>query len=468
MYLQHLCLPVRRPPFKALLLSAMMASGLTANAMDLLQAFDAAQQSDASILSARATTQAERERLPQAKSQMLPSLNASVSSMKNQLESETPNFLGVTQTTHTDYPSTNKSVTLRQPLYRPQLLAQYRQAQSLVDDAEAVLMQEEQNLAVRVAGAYFDALLAHEQLSLILAQQAAYAKQLDASKKSFAAGSGIRTDIDEAQARLDMNLAQEIEARQNVSYTLQQLQMLVKQPIEKLAELNASKLELLSPQPDNLQDWVTRAEANSPQLRSLKARVDAARQETEKAKSGHYPTIDAIVQWSDSKSESVTNTSSRYINKSYGLQLNVPLFAGGYVNSLVRQALASQTRAEQNLEAGRLDLSLRVYKEFRGVTENIPKVKALEQALRSADQMIISSRKSFQAGSRTMLEVLNAEQQRTVVLRDLAQARFMYLISKIRLLALVGGADRGVVEQVNLVLATPAMPVSSTPLTAKQ
>lgn len=451
MFFKHLYSPVCRPPFKALLLSAMMGSGFSAQAMDLLQAFDAAQQSDATILSARATALAESERLPQAKSQMLPSLNASVSSMQNQLESETPNFLGVTQTTNTDYPSSNKTVTLRQPLYRPQLLAQYRQAQSLVDDAEAVLVQEEQNLAVRVAGAYFDALLAHEQLSLILAQQAAYTKQLDASKKSFAAGSGIRTDIDEAQARFDMNLAQEIEARQNVSYTLQQLQMLVNQPIDQLAELNAAKLELLSPEPNSLQDWVTRAEANSPQLRSLKARLEAARQETEKAKSGHYPTLDAIAQWSDAKSESVTNTSSRYINKSYGLQLNIPLFAGGYVNSLVRQTLASQTRAEQNLEAGRLDLGLRVYKEFRGMTDNIPKVKALEQALRSADQMILSSRKSFQAGSRTMIEVLNAEQQRTVVLRDLAHARFMYLIAKIKLIALVGEADRNAVNSINVV-----------------
>ena len=468
MFFQPLRPSICRPPFKALLLSVMIGSSMTANAMDLLQAYEAAQSSDATLLAARATAQAEHERLPQAKSQMLPSLNASVSSMKNQLESETPNFLGVEQTTHTGYPSSNKTVTLRQPLYRPQLLAQYRQAQSLVDDADAALTQEEQNLAVRVAGAYFDALLAHEQLSLILAQQAAYTKQLDASKKSFAAGSGIRTDIDEAQARLDMNLAQEIEARQNVSYTLHQLQMLVNQPIEKLAELNASKLELLSPQPNNLQDWVTRAEANSPQLRSLKSRVDAASQETEKAKSGHYPTLDAVAQWSDSKSESVTNTSSRYINKSYGLQLNIPLFAGGYVNSLVRQTLASQTRAEQNLEAGRLDLGLRVYKEFRGMTENIPKVKALEQALRSADQMIISSRKSFQAGSRTMIEVLNAEQQRTVVLRDLAQARFMYLISKLRLLSLVGGADRSVVEQLNGVLATPAMPVPAIPSTVMQ
>jgi outer membrane protein TolC len=134
------------------------------------------------------------------------------------------------------------------------------------------------------------------------------------------------------------------------------------------------------------------------------------------------------------------------------VQLNIPLFAGGYVNSQVRQSLASQERAKQLLEAGRRDLGLRVAKEFRGMTENIPKIKALEQALRSADQLVLSSQKSFQAGSRTLLDISNAEQQRMAVQRDLAQARYMYLISKIGLLALVGGADFDAVAAANRVL----------------
>jgi protease secretion system outer membrane protein len=93
-----------------------------------------------------------------------------------------------------------------------------------------------------------------------------------------------------------------------------------------------------------------------------------------------------------------------------------------------------------------------VHKEFRGLTENIPKINALEQALRSADQLVLSSRKSFQAGSRTVVDILNAEQQRTLVLRDLAQARYIYLMSNIRLLALVGGADAEAVVAINQVL----------------
>ena len=187
-------------------------------------------------------------------------------------------------------------------------------------------------------------------------------------------------------------------------------------------------------------------------MQSLKAQVEVARQEVDKAKAGHYPTLDAVAQWSRSDSENVLSINSRYTDNAVGLQLNIPIFSGGYVNSLVRQALAGLDRAEQVLEAGRRDLGVRVHKEFRGVTENIPKIRALEQAVRSSDQLVLSSQKSFQAGSRTVVDVLNAEQQRMVVLRDLAQARYMYLISKIRLLALVGEADAQAVAAINRVL----------------
>jgi TolC family type I secretion outer membrane protein len=440
-------------PFKCLALgSLLLCLSTTAWSMDLLQAYEAAQQQDATILTSRAAAQAGRERLPQARSQLLPNVAASVASNRNKLVSTAPDFLGQEQTTDSAYPSSNQTLTVRQPLFRPYLTAQYRQAKAQVDDADATLAQDEQNLAVRVSGAYFEAMLTHEQLALVLAQRTAYNTQLDAARKLFAAGSGTRTDVDEAQARLDMTVAQEIEARQNIDYTLRQLQILVNQPIDGLATLDVSKLELLDPQPNRLEDWTERAEQNSPQMQSLKAQVEVARQEVDKAKAGHYPTLDAVAQWSRSDSENVLSINSRYTDNAVGLQLNIPIFSGGYVNSLVRQALAGLDRAEQVLEAGRRDLGVRVHKEFRGVTENIPKIRALEQAVRSSDQLVLSSQKSFQAGSRTVVDVLNAEQQRMVVLRDLAQARYMYLISKIRLLALVGEADAQAVAAINRVL----------------
>ena len=296
--------------------------------------------------------------------------------------------------------------------------------------------------------------MSHDQLALVLTQQQTYATQLDAAHKALAAGSGMRTDVDDAQARLDMGLALEIEARQNVAYTLSQLQTLIKQPIDKLATLDADSLDLAYPQRNRLEDWIALAEQTSPQIQSLKARVEIAHHDIDRAKSGHYPTLDAVAQYAQSDSENMINTSSRYTNHSVGLQINIPIFAGGAVNATVRQALAGLDRAEQILEAGRRDLGVRVHKEFRGVTANIPKIKALEQALHSADQMVLSSRKSIQAGNRTVLDLLRAEQQRATVLRDLAQARYVYLISKIKLLSLVGKADLPALMTLNKALKT--------------
>jgi protease secretion system outer membrane protein len=418
-------------------------------ALDLSQAYQAAMEQDASLRAARASTAARSERIPQTRAQLLPNLSASASRNRNALDSTEPNFLGTPVTTSRNYNSSSAALTLRQPLFRKYQMADYRQAQAQVEDANAILEREIQNVGVRVSGAYFEALLTADQLALVLSQKIAYTSQLDAAKKRFAAGSGTRTDIDEAQAALDLNAAQELEARQNVDFTRRQLQTLVNQPVDSLATLDAGKLVLGPPVPNRLEDWTERAEAGSPEIRSLKAQVEAARREVEKAEAGHYPTLDAIAQVSRNESDTVTSVNNRYTNKSIGLQLSVPLFAGGYVNSTIRQALADQERAEQSLEALRRDLGVRVHKEFRGVTEGVLQVRALEQAVRSTEQVTLSNRRSFEAGSRTLNDTLNAEQQNVSAQRDLAQARYIYLISRVRLQALAGGPKTEVIDEIN-------------------
>lgn len=425
----------------------------TAWSMDLLQAYQAAQKNDANILAARASADAGREREPQALAQLLPNVSLSLSRNQNNLSSTTPNFLGVEQTTDTNYASNNQTLTVRQPLIRTYQWAQYQQAKLQVEDVDAALRDDEQNLAVRVAASYFDALLAREQMAIVQTQIAANTTYLDSARKRFTAGDAARTDADEAQARLDMTMAQEVEARQNVDFTTRQLQVLVAQPVDALATLRVPKLNLLAPEPNNLESWIGRAQATSPLHRSLQAKLAVARLEVNKASSGHHPTLDAVAQWSRSESENVTSTNSRYTNAALGLQLNIPIYAGGGVNSSVRQALAGQTAAEQALAAGEQDLAVRVHREFRGVTESVAKIKALEQAVRSAEQLVVSNQKSVQAGSRTLVDVLNAEQQRTSVLRELAQARYTYLMSRIKLMALVDGADEPFMVAVNQVLA---------------
>jgi len=428
---------------KSALRVALVLSSLTLAApawsLDLLQVYQLALEQDSTLRAARATADAMREQLPQAQAQLRPNVAFSAGRTHNDL----------TSTQSQSYFSNNQSLILRQPLYRKPLFAALEQAGHAVDDADAVLERELQNLGVRVAGAYLEALLAQDQATLVQAQKASITIQLDAARKALAAGSGIRTDIDEAQARLDWVLAQELEAAQQVQLSRRQIEVLVNQPVAELAPLDAAKLPLLAPLPAKVQDWIELASNSSPEILALQARLEVARLEVNKAQGAYYPTLDAVVQITRSANENVTTPSSSYNNKSIGLQLNVPLYAGGYTNSVVRQALAGQTRARELLEATRRDLGVRVHREFRGVTEGILRIQAREQALRSVTQLVISSQRSVAAGSRTVLDVLNAQDRQQQALRDLAQARYEYVLSRVRLQALVGGDKLQSIGEVN-------------------
>ena len=429
--------------------SAAACAWAQAPVMDLKQVYQAALEQDATIRASRAAADSGRERLPQARAGLLPQISASAGRNNNNLDTTSPNILGTPVTTNDQYASDNRTLQLRQPLVNMQRWLQFQQAKSVVEEVEANLDRDLQNLVVRVASAYFEALMADEQLDLVLAQKKTYTALVDAAKKGLAAGSGTRTDIDDAQSRLDMAKAQELEARQNQDLARRQLQLLVNQPVGQIAKLNVAALQLSAPMPANLDDWTRKAEQASPEIRGMQARLDASRREVSKAQAGHLPTVDAVAQWSNSGSENITRVNSRFENKTIGLQLNIPLYSGGYVNSTIRQALAEQTRVEESLEALRRDLGVRVHKEYRGVSEGVMRVKALEQAARSAEQMMKSTQMSLSAGSRTQLDVLNAQQQFTLALRDLAQARLVYLLSRVRLASLVGDDAMVSVEQVN-------------------
>ena len=430
-----------------------MAVVLPAWSLDLRQAYEAAYENDATIRAARAGAQASREKLPQARAQQRPNVSLNASRNHNDLTSETQNSQGKPVRSENQYYSGNQSLSVRQPLYRPYVSALVRQAQAQVEEADAALERDEQTLVTRVGEAYFDALLAQDQVLLIEAQKTTYTTQLDAARKGLQAGTGTRTDIDEAQARLDMTLAQELEALQHVEFTRRRLESLMGRPVDVLASLDVQRFNPTAPIPGLVEDWVERAEQGNPELQSLRAQLDAAGMEVEKAQAGHKPTLDAVAQWSRSSSDTVTSINQRYDNKSIGLQLSVPLYAGGYVSSTVRQAVAAQERAREALEAARRDLGVRVHREFRGMTEGVLRVKALEQAVRSAEQAVLSNQKSFQAGSRTTVDVLNAQQQKTTAQRDLAQARYLYLVSRLRLQALAGEDRQSSVSQVNSALA---------------
>lgn len=440
------------------LLVAALATAPAAHGMDLLESYRLALHNDAQFQVSKADNRARQEVLSQATAQLLPNVSANGFRAKASTDTRRDRFSG-----HDDYYSSSYALKLTQPIYRKYNFAQYAGAKAQVRSADASLDSDRQDLVRRLAEAYFNALLAGEQLALVLAQKDAYAAQLEAAEHALRAGVGTRTDIDDARARYDLIVAQELEARQNTEFTRRELQVLVDRPVEDLAALVPARMTLQPPTPTGLEEWFTRGEETNPELRALRANIDAAQQEVEKARAGHYPTLDLFAQRSKSQSESNTSINTRYFTNQVGIQFNLPLFAGGYVNSQVRQAAANLDKFRDQYEARRREVRLNIRKEFQNVAEGVLKVKALEQAERSAEQAVYSNSKGFEAGTRTRLDILNAEQQRMNTRRDLAKARYDYIVARIRLFSLAGGTGEEELAAVNAWLSeaspeSPAMP----------
>lgn len=422
------------------------------HALDLLSAYRLGLAKDRIFLAAQATAQAGREALPQAQAQLLPNLSLSSTQNSNDLTSygTANNRPTITQQ---QYSSSNIALTLRQPLLRLQHFQNYRQAEHQVTQVEAVLQKEKLDLAIRVAAAYFDVLNANVQSAAIEAQISAYGNQLAAAQRAVELGTGVRNDADEAQARLDVARAQLLEARQYERTAQKLLANIIGQSPDRLAELDAARLPLDLPDPPKLDDWINAALDHNAELRAQRAQVDIALAERDKARAGHMPTLDLVAQRSKSNSDSVTTINTEYLNTSVGLQLAVPIFAGGYVNSQVRQAEANLDKARQQFEATRLNVELQVQKEFQSVIQGVAKVAALEQALRSAQQLIISTRMGLKAGIRTSLDILNAEQQLALTRRDLWLSRYQYVVARLKLKNLTGMLEEEDIAEMNKWLA---------------
>ncbi|MBS7351120.1 MAG: TolC family outer membrane protein [Comamonas sp.] len=433
------------------LMAAGWHVGCTA-AMDLRVAYEAALQNDATILAERAAVQSEHERLPQALAQRLPSLSLSAGKNRNHLERHSPSLSGQREVSRYYYDSNSATLQFRQALYRPAVQAQIKQAREQVQDAESVLDASENELLERVAQNYFDLLLAQVQVQLSRDQEAAYAAQVKAAQKGFEAGAGMRTDVDEAQAKLDWAHAQVLQAQQSLNLASRRLALLMgvsSTQLMPLADLDAQRFIPRAPVPGDVEEWIALAYEKSPQIQALRARLRAAQLEVDKARAEHKPTLDMVAVVSRSDSDSVNSVNTVYKQKYIGVQLSVPIYAGGYVNSIVRQALAEVEQAQQTLNAAQRDLGHQVYEQFSAMTEGVLRIAALEQAVLSAQQALSSSKKSLQAGMRTTVDVLNAEQQLTLAQRDLAQARYAYVLAHISLQLLAGQERMASVDMVN-------------------
>ncbi len=433
------------------LLLALIGASPALQAADLMDIYRDAENSDPVYASARAARDAGLEALPEGRSQLLPNIALSGSNNRSDLDRS-----GSTSS----YDSRVWSLSLSQPLFRWQNWAAYKQGEERAKQAEAQFAGASQDLILRVAQAYFDVLLAQDNVDLAKAQKTAISEQLDQAKVNFQVGTATITDTNEAQARYDLINAQEIAAANDLEVKRQTLQQIIGKYPATLSPLGGS-LALAPPEPNDMEQWVAGAADRNPQVASQQAAFEIAKREVDKNRAGHLPTLDLVASRTKNSNAVAGATSLGQITTdSVGLQFNLPLFQGGYVSAKVREAVAGLEKARQDLELANRQAALQTRQAFLGVTSGIAQVKALEQALTSNQSALESSQLGQEVGVRTSLDVLNARQQLFTAKRDLSQARYNYILSRFKLKAAAGMLGGGDVEQVNRWLDGPAQPVA--------
>ena len=439
----------RRPAvFATAMALALLATAGAAHALSLAEAYTAALGNDPQFRAAQAQTEAGREALPQALAKLRP--NISVSSQRYRIEQQRTD--GGQSFPKQDYPSYSTTLSIRQPLLNLRLTANRDQAKATVVSGEAALSLEQQRLANRLVTAYSNLALGYEQLTVVELQQRSTGSRLMAAKRALEAGTGIRTDIDEIQAQSDLLAAQQLKARQAIQASQAELEEITGRPITKPIRLRDNKALLIASQkldPGTLSTWLEKINTASPELLARKAQVEAAQAASRANRADHLPTLELVAQTSKSSSENSFFVDSKTETQAIGIQLNLPLYQGGFLQSRDRQSAAELRAAEELLSSTQTTARIEASKAFYALKEGIARVAALEKALESANQVVIANQKSFTAGLRSTLDILAAEQRAAQTQLELRQAQLTLLVNHVSLLALVAQADTSMFDKLS-------------------
>ena len=420
---------------------------MTASAQNLLTLYQSAQGYDAAYQSARQQALASVAHGEQARAGTLPTVNLIAGASQT---SQTSSFAAYDA--H-DYSSQSASISASQPLYRPANWASSAQGQTQIDSAQAQLRAAEQDLIVRVSQAYFDVLAASDNLTFVRAQKTAVAEQLASARRNFEVGNATVVDTRDAQARFDLVQAQELVADNDLRVKSLALEQLVGKAASSPAALR-TPLALPVTEPAELQPWVDQALRDNANLQQLQLALDSARLETEKAQAGHKPTLDLVASYSAANNNGTLQSGNAYtINQaSIGLNLNLPLYAGGSISARVRETVALEEKARNDLEAARRNTAQATRAAFLGLQSGLLQVQAYEAAEQSSQSALEANQLGYQVGVKINIDVLNAQSQLYSTKASLAKARYDVLMGRLRLAQASGALQLSDLERINALL----------------
>ncbi|WP_213610630.1 outer membrane channel protein TolC [Pseudoalteromonas sp.] len=444
----------------AALVSLSCALGSTvANAEDLLQVFEIATANDPTVLKAKAQADAQSYQSDRAMSALLPQIGLSMGYEKSDSTSfQSVGDLSNQVQVESDTDQFTRGVSLSQTLFDLGAWNSLGIADKQALQASGQYDFAKQDLIVRVAEGYFNVLSAIDNLEFVNAEKRAIERQLEQTKQRYAVGLTAITDVHEAQAQFDNSVAQEIIANNAVETAREQLREITGKYHAKLDMLNTETFSTVKPSTPAT-DLVKIAKDKNLNLQVSKITVDIAKEQIELAKAGHYPKLTLNASYGDSLTDRKTNGVSfdsqpRSDSSSVGLNFSVPLYSGGATVAATDQARAFYVAASQDFETNYRAVTRSVITSYNQVVSDIATFKALEQAVVSAQSALKATEAGFEVGTRTIVDVLVSTQNLYNAKRNLADVRYRYVLSTLRLKQATGTLSRDDLVAINQGLNT--------------
>ncbi|MGH8050525.1 MAG: TolC family outer membrane protein [Arenimonas sp.] len=451
---------------------ALLLTGISAQsqATDLLQAYDLARQSDPQLSAAESQKNAQGEGVVQSRAALLPQLSAEASLTKStgdssSVDSNPDGSGGVTfgpSEGSSDTKTRNYGLTLRQSIYDHSNYSRLGASKFRASQAEADLDAASDALVVRTADAYFNVLTAIETLASSRAEERSVKRQLDQAEKRLEVGLAPITDVHEARARYDSARANAITAANTLDDAREALAEITGQPIENIRGLAPTY------QPENndvrtVEEWVSIALESNPSLQSKQKALAAAEKDIQTARAAHYPTLSATASYSDrttwgTRSSDTFTFPADSINtgSSVGITLSVPIFSGFATQSRVRQSIDQRDIAADQLEQQKRSITRQTRNAYRSLIAGLSEVEARRSAVVSAKAAYEAGEAGLEVGTRTIVDVLIAQQQLYTAQREYARARHAFLVNTLRLRQAAGVLELSDVQAANRSLTVDA------------
>ena len=439
--------------YKSKLFLIILLSGhLTAE--NLLDIYNEALENDPTFKAAEYSYLADKEIVVQGRAALLPSITLSGSTNWNEYYQD--------DVLQQEYNSFSKSARVTQPLFRLDTWFNFKRSKSLTNAAEAEFAYEQQNLILRTAELYFGVLRAIDNLNAAISEEKAIKKQLDQAQQRYEVGLSAITGVQEAQLAYDLSKAARINNEGNLFSAREALNALIGREIFSLDELGEN-LQISSPFPNSKEDWVNLALKNNYQLKASYLRKDAAKSNARSAASNHLPKIDIVGSGSDSETNQF-NYEGFSINgqgipvpavtgrRNYAIQLSVPIFQGGAVSSRRKQAYSQYNQADENTLFTERRIIQEVRSQFSNVNTLVANVNAQKQAVISATSALEATQVGYKVGTRNVVDLLQAEKNLYSAEKNLANAKYDYILANLRLALAAGTIDPGDIIEINNLL----------------